>query len=89
MLGAVAARAAGVMSVFFCVETPDLMISTPHDLAVHATTVMAHITACACTATSCGVPFIWSGVATKKKSLTRQPAARAAAAPIILEHAAA
>ena len=54
--------------VFFFVEMPDLMTGTTHDLAVHAMTVMAHITTCACTARSCVVPFIRSVFSTKENA---------------------
>ena len=54
--------------MFSFVATPDLMKSTWHDLAVHAMTVMAHITTCACTATSCVVPFIRSVFSTKENA---------------------
>ena len=56
------------------------MKGTPHDRAVHAQAVMRTITVIACTARSCGVLFIKSGVATKENT-HMMPAARAATAP--------
>ena len=56
------------------------MKGTLHDLAVHAQAVMRTITVIACTARSCGVLFIKSGVATKENTYM-MPAARAATAP--------
>ena len=50
------------------VENTDLMKGTTHDLAVHAQVVMCAITVIACTARSCEVLFIKSGVATKENT---------------------